>query len=78
MSTPSKSPTAWYHCNVYNAQAACEHCGGIVRHEAWCMTVHPDISYAYEIVADASKVTVGDALILHSLGVTWGNANCEC
>ncbi len=33
------NPTAsWYHSNRYNAQAACEHCGGIVRHEKWCIT----------------------------------------
>jgi hypothetical protein len=29
------------------------------------------MAYAYLIVRDASKITVGDSLILHSLGVAW-------
>jgi hypothetical protein len=32
------------------------------------------MAYAYQIVADATKITAGDALILHSLGVAWGQA----
>jgi hypothetical protein len=29
------------------------------------------MAYVYQIVADASKITAGDSLILHSLGVAW-------
>ena len=63
--------TKWFHLNRYNALAACEHCRGIIRHEPWCMLVAPIVSYAYEIVTDPSKLTVGDALMLHALGVAW-------
>jgi len=68
------------HGDRYSADAACEHCGGLIRHEAWCITLDPAVYYAYQIVADASKLTPGDALILHSLGVTWGTngwGNCK-
>ena len=63
--------TKWFHLNRHNALSACEHCQGIIRHEPWCMFVAPAVLYAYEIVADPSKLTTGDALILHALGVAW-------
>jgi hypothetical protein len=69
--------TIWYYSNRYNEQAACEHCEGIIRHERWCITLNAGVSYACEIVADASKLTVGDVLILHSLGVMWGGKACQ-
>lgn len=67
----------WYHSNRYSAQSACEHCGGVIRHEDWCITIDPDVYYAYQIVLDPTKLTIGDALILRSLGVLWG-PNCAC
>lgn len=74
-------PVTWFHSNRYSAQSACEHCEGVVRHESWCITRDPVVYYAYQIVVEPGKLTVGDALILHSLGVTWeGNAckgNCS-
>ncbi len=66
-----------FHSNRYNAQAACPHCDGIIRHEPWCITLHPLVYYAFQIVADPSKLTVADALILHSLGVIWGGKTCQ-
>ena len=66
-----------FHSNRYNAQAACKYCEGVIRHAPWCITRHPTVRYAYEILADASKLTVGDALILHSLGVIWGANGCK-
>lgn len=63
--------TPRFHSNRYSADAACEHCGGVIRHEPWCITRDPLVYYAYEIVADPSKLTLQDALILHSLGATW-------
>jgi hypothetical protein len=65
-----------YHCNRYHAQAACEHCKGVIRHERWCITYNSLVYYAYEIVTDPAKLTLGDLLILHSLGVTWGPKSC--
>jgi hypothetical protein len=57
------------------AQAACAHCEGIFEHEPWCATQDPRVHYAYQIVKDASKMTLGDSLILHSLGVSWDTAH---
>ena len=44
---------------------------------ARCITLDPVVYYAYEIVADPSKLTVGDALILHALGVKRGGRGCQ-
>lgn len=63
-----------HHHNQYNAAApACPHCLGIHGHESWCPTRDPNVHYAYEIVLEPRKLTIGDALILHSLGVTWSD-----
>ena len=51
---------------------ACQLCDGIFEHAAWCATREPRVSYAYRLVADASAITLADSLILHSLGVAWG------
>jgi hypothetical protein len=53
------------------AEAACTHCEGIFEHARWCATRDPNMAYAYQIVIDASKLTAGDVLMLHSLGVAW-------
>jgi len=66
------APTSQFHSKRFHAKAACEHCAGVIRHEPWCITRDPVVYYAYQIVADPSKLTPGDALILHSLGATWG------
>lgn len=71
------APTAWFHSNRYSEQAACEHCEGIIRHEPWCITSNPVVYYAYEVVAEPGKLTFGDSLILHSLGVMWEGKACR-
>lgn len=53
-------------------QAVCALCESVFEHESWCAIRDPGASYAYQIVLDASKITPGDSLILHSLGVAWG------
>jgi hypothetical protein len=58
-------------------QPTCEHCGGMILHERWCITLYPAIYYAYQIVADPSKLTLRDSLILHSLGVVWEGTACQ-
>ena len=70
MSDPPIAATR-YHSNRYHAQAACEHCHGIIRHEPWCIQCSPDVLYAFQIIVDPGKLIIGDDLILHSLGVTW-------
>ncbi|MGA7459305.1 MAG: hypothetical protein WBW69_03725 [Candidatus Korobacteraceae bacterium] len=73
MSTQSST---WQHSNKYSADAACEHCQGVVRHELWCITRSELVLYAYEAVVDASALTEGDKLTLHALGVAWTNNPC--
>jgi hypothetical protein len=60
-----------YHSNRYTADSACEHCGGVIRHENWCITRDPLVFYAYEVVLHPAKLTPEDALRLHGLGVLW-------
>jgi len=76
MSTASTT-NPWIHSNRYSADAACEHCHGVVRHEPWCITCSTEVLYAYEAVIDASKLTVGDQLMLHALGVAWIDNPCQ-
>ena len=66
----------WRHSNKYSADTACEHCDGIVRHEPWCITGCPVVMYAYEAVLDSDKLSEGDRLILHALGVEWTGTMC--
>lgn len=74
MSTQQAS--TWQHSNKYSADAACEHCQGVVRHESWCITRSEIVLYAYEAVVDGNALTEGDKLILHALGVAWTNNPC--
>lgn len=67
----SASSSKWYHANKYTAEAACQGCGGIVRHAYWCPTCNLLVAYAYEVLRDSGKLTVEDQLILHALGVAW-------
>lgn len=62
---------SWYHGNQPSPQVPCQHCGGVLGHERWCVTCDPIVQYAYGIVQDAAKLTFRDVLILHSLGVTY-------
>lgn len=73
----SNASATWFHSNQYNAQRTCEHCGGVVRHEAWCITRDALVRYAYGVVEDAHTMTLTDRLILHALGVSWMQNQCE-
>ncbi len=55
----------------HRVQAGCEHCQGVFDHERWCVTRDPNVFYAFKIATDPAKITLGDTLILHSLGVAW-------
>lgn len=57
---------ASYHSNRYDAQSACQYCEGVIRHERWCLAQNPAVRYACEIVVYPEKLTIGDAIILHS------------
>ena len=50
---PQTNLSTWYHSNAYSADAACEHCSGIIRHEPWCITRNEVVVYAYEAVLNA-------------------------
>ena len=41
------------------------------------MTLNTETFYAYKIVMDPTALTVGDAIILHSLGATWSKQGCQ-
>lgn len=58
-----------YHTNAYYAQAHCEHCEGIIRHQIWCQTLNPTVRYARKILVSPTELTIGDTILLHSLGV---------
>lgn len=73
---PTQQAKTWHHSNKYSADAACEHCEGVVRHEPWCITRSEVVLYAYEAVLNAECLTEGDKLILHALGVTWTDNKC--
>jgi len=77
MPEPDHVPISTFRSHRYSADGGCEHCGGIIRHERWCITRDPIVYYAYQIVADPGKLTPGDELILHSLGVIWGANVCQ-
>ena len=71
MSIARAELSKWYHSNQYTADAACEQCGGVVRHESWCATCNRDVAYAFEAVNHPATLSVEDALILHALGAAW-------
>ncbi len=64
-----------FHSNQYSAEATCEHCSGVIRHESWCIT-QLAVYYAYETILDAEKLTLEDRSILHALGVRWISNPC--
>ena len=64
-----------YNSNSCSAPSPCAFCEGIFQHAAWCASRDPGASYAYQIVVDASKITLADSLILHSLGVEWSEVH---
>ena len=66
----------WFHSNRYSAEAVCDFCDGLVRHEPWCISRNPEVLKAWEAVNDPAKLSVHDKLILHALGTTW-TANCK-
>lgn len=66
----------WQHSNKYSADAACDYCRGIVRHESWCIARSEAVLYAYSAVLDSKTLTAGDNLILHALGVSWVDNPC--
>jgi hypothetical protein len=61
------------HSNRYSADSACGHCGGVIRHEPWCVTQSTRVHYAFQVVTDPARLTVEDCLILHALGAAWMN-----
>lgn len=60
------------HGNQLMRDSICAHCAGTTTHETWCITCNTAVCYAYGIVLDGRRMTVGDELILHALGVEWG------
>jgi len=71
MIMPVAQSQAWFHSNRYSAEATCDFCNAVVRHESWCITRNPQVLNAWKAVLDATKLDLHDQLILHALGVSW-------
>ncbi len=41
------------------------------------MTLNPFVRYAFLAVVEPTGLTIGDTLILHSLGVSWTRKECQ-
>ena len=66
------NPSAsWHYSNQADTNSPCEHCGGMVFHERWCITRDPLVQYAYAVVLDPERLAFADRLILHALGASW-------
>jgi hypothetical protein len=59
------------HNNQYSDESACLECGGIIRCEPWCNIECSNVRYAHQAVLDPDRLSTGDQLILHALGVAW-------
>ena len=59
------------HTKRHSSDSGCKFCHNIFDHAPWCATQNSTVFYAYQIVAESSRLTVGDSLVLHSLGVKW-------
>jgi len=68
---PTEHQLPLRHSNQYNADSACGHCDGVLRHESWCVTQSARVQYAYRAASDSHHLSLGDRLILHALGVAW-------
>jgi hypothetical protein len=75
MSSPQIN--TWVHTNRYSADEACQHCAGIISHEPWCITRSPIILYIFQAVLDADKLSMGDHITMHALGVAWTGKICK-
>lgn len=49
----------------------CARCGGFVLCESWCESVNARVRYARDVVLQDSRLSFGDRIILHALGVRW-------
>ena len=57
--------------NQYSAGPICDHCAGVTSHETWCITCNALVRYAFGAASDHGRLTLGDELSLHALGVEW-------
>ena len=60
-----------FHANRHKSDSPCKFCHSSLNHAPWCATQNSTVFYAYQIVAESARLTLGDSLVLHSLGVTW-------
>jgi len=67
----AKDQPTWRHNNEYSDDSACLECGGIIRCEPWCNIECSTVRYVHQAVLDPDRLSTGDQLILHALGVAW-------
>ena len=63
--------------NQLTAGPVCDHCAGVASHESWCITCNAIVRYAYGAVIDGGRLTLGDELSLHALGVEWNRKDSK-
>ena len=69
------SDIPWRDWNNYHAGDACEFCEGIVRCEDWCISRSEEVRYAYVLILYPWRMSTGDEIRLHAMGVTYGGTD---
>ena len=67
----TRQQTELSRTNQLTAGPACDHCAGVTSHETWCISCNALVRYAYGVVLDDGRLTLGDELTLHALGARW-------
>ncbi len=70
-------PQTYFDSNQYAADSACEYCQANSQHEFWCITQNIEVLKAWQAVLNPARLSLHDQLILHALGVAWGNVRQE-
>ena len=74
---PVQNELPLHHSNQYSVESACDYCEGVIRHESWCATQSATVHYAFQAVLDSNKLSLGDELMLHGLGVVWATEKVQ-
>lgn len=69
--------TESFRSNQLTTGPVCDHCEGVTSHETWCITCNAIVRYAYGAASNSFRLTLGDELSLHALGVEWSGEASE-
>jgi hypothetical protein len=69
---PAQSEPPFVNGNQYHSEdSVCAHCDGVICHEPWCIALSADGGDAFWVVLGSDRLSAGDELRLHALGVAW-------